>query len=187
MKAQTIVSTKTFTLPSPFSTIESLQDLEIKLGNEDNFQSFVNSYKHVLSNDGRCNGKTGCYKLIDKIFTRELLTKYSFSGGSRDKVIKYSFKQYERIISAFYAIVKNVDSSFSYESCISFFQTVIRNATRRIENDPKKGKMVISRASSGRNRTLTNKKDDETRKENEIGEGNNDNLVTIQPQENNLI
>lgn len=85
----------------------------------------------ICGKSGKKNGINCCYVLIDHFFNREFLTKFSWSGGSRNNETKECFKVYKNIIKTFYIIVAKAALDFSELDCENFFKNIIKNAKRR--------------------------------------------------------
>nr|CAI5826462.1 unnamed protein product [Callosobruchus analis] len=110
----------------------------------------IQSKSQICGTSGKLNGLNCCYRLIDYFVERELLVQFSWGGGSRNEEGKMAFKKYNNVMSTFYKIINQADSSFTIMECQNFFKSIVKNAKRRFEltentNDRR-------RASSGKKR-----------------------------------
>lgn len=95
--------------------------------------SKVEKMSAVCGTSGTMNGINCCYTLIDSFFNREFLTKFSWSGGSRNSEEKAPFKNNKNVIKVFYKIVALADKQFSELDCQGFFKSIVKNAKRRAQ------------------------------------------------------
>lgn len=68
---------------------------------------------HICGTSGKLNGMNCGFHLIDYLFERQLLTNFSWSGVSRRKEGKSTFKIYKNIMKLFYCIIQKADADFS--------------------------------------------------------------------------
>ncbi|KAB0805303.1 hypothetical protein PPYR_02273 [Photinus pyralis] len=126
----------------PLITPEDVQQFEINLLDVPFKTKVVNSLSGICGTSGKLKGINCCYTLVDKVFKRQLLTKYSWAGGSRDTESKLSFKTLTNVRHLFYEVVLKADHNISELEVETFFKSVIKNAKRRFElistNKPKR-------------------------------------------------
>uniref|UniRef100_A0A6P7FED9 Uncharacterized protein LOC114329250 n=1 Tax=Diabrotica virgifera virgifera TaxID=50390 RepID=A0A6P7FED9_DIAVI len=109
--------------------------LEKDLNNED-FK------KKIFSHFGRIIGtstpwKTACYKLCNIIFTKEVLTCFSWTGMSR-RNNKESFKNLKNTLDIFYRAVYKADNTFSYSQRDAFFRDgILKHSNTRLKQSQK--------------------------------------------------
>ncbi|XP_050497657.1 uncharacterized protein LOC126893379 [Diabrotica virgifera virgifera] len=81
--------------------------------------------------------RNACYKLSSVLFTKELLTHFSWTGVSRTKNTKLPFQKLHNILGIFYHVVKYCDGSFNYAHRETFFRDgILKHANTRL--NPKK-------------------------------------------------
>lgn len=81
--------------------------------------------------------KTACYKLAGVMFTKQLLTKYSWTGMSRS-LEKKAFNRLTGILDIFYNVVFKSDNSFTYPARDSFFRDcVLKHSNTRLKLNKK--------------------------------------------------
>uniref|UniRef100_A0A6P7G1D7 Uncharacterized protein LOC114334910 n=1 Tax=Diabrotica virgifera virgifera TaxID=50390 RepID=A0A6P7G1D7_DIAVI len=154
-------------------TVQQLEAFEQKLRDKDNMKENVKKLANVCGNKGNGNGINNCYLLVDRLFTRKLMTLCSWAGGARGEGEKVAFKTFKNVISLFYNVVHLSDDSFTQKDCEDFFKNVIRNSTRR-------NKSTLSRISTIKRRSKKNTS--ETIEENEENEVEN-----INESERNIV
>lgn len=78
-------------------------------------------------------GDNAAYSLIDLIFTRKLMTKFSWAGGyKKGSSPKKAFKQFVFVIGFFYELVRLADPSYTKVAMENFFKLkVLPNCNRR--------------------------------------------------------
>ncbi|XP_028134096.2 uncharacterized protein LOC114329250 [Diabrotica virgifera virgifera] len=109
--------------------------LEKDLNNED-FK------KKIFSHFGRIIGtstpwKTACYKLCNIIFTKEVLTCFSWTGMSRNNN-KEAFKNLKNTLDIFYRAVYKADNTFSYSQRDAFFRDgILKHSNTRLKQSQK--------------------------------------------------
>lgn len=70
--------------------------------------------------------------LVDKMFDRELLLEYSWTGSSKKPNIKKSFSGLRQINRVFFNIVKSLDKNYNEYDQEMFFKTgVLKYASTR--------------------------------------------------------
>nr|CAI5837452.1 unnamed protein product [Callosobruchus analis] len=94
--------------------------------------------KKVFTHLSRCLGhampyRSACYKLADIMFTKQLLTKYSWTGMSRS-LEKKAFNRLTGILEVFYSVVYRCDNSFTYLGRDSFFRDcILKHSNTRLK------------------------------------------------------
>lgn len=116
------------------STPSELDELEKKLQNKAIMDDYVEKLNYVCGKKGSGNGINNSYILVDRVFSRKLMTLCSWAGGARDKKEKVPFKMYKNIISLFFKVIHLFDKDFSLKDCEDFLKNVIRNSTRRYQS-----------------------------------------------------
>ncbi|XP_052871451.1 uncharacterized protein LOC128277040, partial [Anopheles cruzii] len=90
---------------SPIDTVEQLDEFEKHASNEKFITQFkfkIEQYKPLTQEKGR----NVCFQIVDHIFTRELLTKFSWSGNAnRENEKKIAFRKYRKTINLFFGCV----------------------------------------------------------------------------------
>lgn len=77
--------------------------------------------------------KTACYKLAGIMFTKQLLTKYSWTGMSRS-LEKKAFNKLTGILDIFFNVVFKSDNSFTYPRRDSFFRDcILKHSNTRLK------------------------------------------------------
>ncbi|CAG9814655.1 unnamed protein product [Phaedon cochleariae] len=98
--------------------------------------------KNVFAHLTRCIGsalpsKTACYKLAGIMFTKQLLTEYSWTGMSRS-LEKKAFNRLTGILDIFYNVVFKSDNSFTYPGRDSFFRDcILKHSNTRLKLNKK--------------------------------------------------
>lgn len=142
-KVMTVINTK-----------EEFDAFEKKLKGEQFRLSLIDGMSFICGTTGREKGVNCAYKLIDYVFTREFLTKCSWTGAARTQhdsegdsetettadpassnepaKEKVPFKFYNRTRHFFLTLINKADSSFSELATDKFFKTVIKNSVQRL-------------------------------------------------------
>lgn len=139
-KVMTVINTK-----------DEFDDFEKKLEGEQFRLSLIDGMSFICGTTGREKGVNCAYKLIDYVFTREFLTKCSWTGAARTQEgdsdtettaapasanepakEKVPFKFYNRTRHFFLSLINKADSSFSELATDKFFKTVIKNSVQRL-------------------------------------------------------
>lgn len=129
-------SKKELLLPftKPISSIEELNEFEEKLKDKNFLKTIVLNLSFVCGKNGKLNGIDCCYKLIDIFLDRSFLTKFSWTGNSREKdVKKIPLKFFHNFRKCFLEIILQADKEFSEVHCEKFFKTIIKNSVQRQE------------------------------------------------------
>lgn len=113
------------------NTAGELDALEKKLQDKLIMADYIDKLSYICGRKGTGNGINNCYILVDRVFSRKLMTFCSWAGGARDKKEKIPFKMYKNIISLFFKVINLSDKDFTLKDCEEFFKNVIRNSTRR--------------------------------------------------------
>lgn len=94
---------------------------------------------------------------VDFIFSRELFTKCSWAGGSRDKNRpKAAFKQFEYVINFLMDLARTVEPSYTLIAAQNFIKSILQYSTRRNVAEPMRRSAPKLRPSTGR--TIRKKK-----------------------------
>lgn len=112
---------------------KKLDQLEEELKDNSFRNRFLKKFELVCGTSGKLEGLTCCYNLIDHIFTRNVFTKCSWSGGARGTDSKFPFKSYIRTIEIFEEIIRKADPKFSKIQSQNFFSTIMKNSRQRLE------------------------------------------------------
>lgn len=81
--------------------------------------------------------KTACYKLCATIFTKNVLTQFSWTGMSRSHE-KQAFSKLTNILDLFYKLINGTDNSFSYPQRDIFFRDgVLKHSNTRLHGAKK--------------------------------------------------
>ncbi|XP_055704634.1 uncharacterized protein LOC129802666 [Phlebotomus papatasi] len=108
----------------PIGDESVLEDFEAHLANKTYREQFVHQMSSFGGTSGNRDGNKIAFRLIDKIFTSDLLTNYSWTGA-KTKYIKKQFSTYTHFIEAFYDIVKLADERYSTIENEKFFKEKI--------------------------------------------------------------
>ncbi|XP_055700417.1 uncharacterized protein LOC129800067 [Phlebotomus papatasi] len=108
----------------PIASIEVFDDFETKLSDESYREQFIYQMSSIGGTSGNRDGIKIAYRLVDEIFTRELLKYYSWTG-TKTKYEKKQFSAYNRFLQAFYDIVKLADDKYSTTENEKFFKEKI--------------------------------------------------------------
>lgn len=115
------------------NTVDELNELERKLQNKTTMDDYVEKLSYVCGRKGI--GISNCYTLVDRVFSRNLMTFCSWAGGARDEKEKIPFKMYKNVITMFFKVIHLSDRDFTFKDCEDFFKNVVRNSTRRNESN----------------------------------------------------
>lgn len=93
-------------------------------------------------------GEKAAYTLVDFVFTRNLMTKYSWSGNTKKGHIqKKCFKQFEHVFNFFYNLIKKADPTYTTVEMKNFFQNkVLTHALRRSSSTKTRSSQPKTRA-----------------------------------------
>lgn len=167
----------------PIRSVSELSHLEDVLGDENIKAEYKAKYSIVCEAGKAANC---AYQLCDVFFSRDFLTKCSWSGSTRGEGTKVSLKMYKNFLNFFFELVYDCDKSYTISANEKFFKSILKNSTKR-----KLSK--LQRSSTCRNSHKRQKRTEEEKtkdttdndKANEQKEDdvlNNNNL----PQEDNL-
>ncbi|XP_055694636.1 uncharacterized protein LOC129796589 isoform X4 [Lutzomyia longipalpis] len=117
----------------PIATKDDLNQFNCKLKDE---EYRMNAKKELCKING-CNGTsdgTKCaYRLVDYIFTRDLLTLYSWTGASRTGT-KEPFKNNTHFLDLFYTVIRMADNSYAKVDAYNFFKNkVLKYSIARLQ------------------------------------------------------
>lgn len=133
------VKLKKFSL-SPVNSLDELKSLEENCKDEEFVMEAIRSIGRIFGkNQQTGNGATVCLRLVDSLFTREFLTKCSWTGLSRTRsedgsiITKIGFQRFERVIDLFYQTVSYSDPVYPVEECNNFLRRCLQNAKQRFE------------------------------------------------------
>ncbi|EDS39345.1 conserved hypothetical protein [Culex quinquefasciatus] len=133
------VKLKKFSL-SPVNSLDELKSLEESCKDEEFVMEAIRSIGRIFGkNQQTGNGATVCLRLVDSLFTREFLTKCSWTGLSRTRsedgsiITKIGFQRFERVIDLFYQAVSYSDPVYPVEECNNFLRRCLQNAKQRFE------------------------------------------------------
>lgn len=85
----------------------------------------------------KMNGDRAAYKLLDRVFSRQLLVNYSWAGvNKKGNIPKKAFKQYNRTIKFLFEICKKADINYSMGEFEVWWKTkVLPHSGRRNKNE----------------------------------------------------
>ncbi|XP_055686970.1 uncharacterized protein LOC129793965 isoform X2 [Lutzomyia longipalpis] len=119
----------------PLHTTEEVDDLEKNLNDKIFFNACVKELVKVTGTSGNKDGKQMAYKLLHKVFTCEVLTKFSWSGVSKTGQ-KKCFSKLENTIELFSTVARQADNRFSRIDAENFFKkNVLKHAQTRYERN----------------------------------------------------
>lgn len=129
----------------PLSTVEAIQYFEHKL-DDPRFRNVASNYfgKQIIYIPGQL-ARSYAYTLIDIIFTRQVLTAYTWTGSTTSsEENKLPFSLYNNIIKLFFQVIHSTDNSYTWIENQDFIQIkVLKYARSRAQIYP-------VRCSSGR-------------------------------------
>lgn len=176
------VKLKKFSL-SPVQSLDDLKALEESCKNEDFVKAAVRSVGHHMGKNLQTgNGATVCLQVVDFLFSREFLTKCSWTGLSRTRsedgglVKKIALQQYEGAVDLFYQIVAYSDPIFPAEECKSFLRRCLQNSKQRFEEV----KGMRNSASRKRRKKIHNA----NASKDAVGSSDEDNASVSEPDDN---
>ncbi|CAG9764340.1 unnamed protein product [Ceutorhynchus assimilis] len=122
----------------PIGNVGDLEKLEKDLENKE-FEMKVFGHLSKIVGTGM-PWKSACYKVCGTLITKDLLTKYSWTGLSRTTQ-KQAFNKLTNLLDVFYRTVSIADSSFTYAQRDSFFRdAVLKHSHTRLYGPKKKTK-----------------------------------------------
>ncbi|CAG9762538.1 unnamed protein product [Ceutorhynchus assimilis] len=121
----------------PLNDIHKVQELEQKLNIAEFKAKIFGHFRRV--NETGLFWKSACYKLCGFLFTKSLLTNYSWTGLSRTSAVKGPFNKYGNILDLFYKVVHYSDNSFNYsQRDLLFRDGVLKHGITRLNGSNKK-------------------------------------------------
>lgn len=118
----------------PINETKDLLDLEETLSTNPIFRKeFIEQFSKITFHRNRSHQMNYkyAYLIIDEIFDRELLAKYSWSGFMRSTQ-KMKFANFKAIITAFQEILVKKDSKYTLKLTTFFLsRRLLRNSTSR--------------------------------------------------------
>lgn len=112
----------------PIRNIEELSNLEAILNDEKMKEDYKFKYS-IVCQPGKA--ENCAYQLVDVFFTREFLTKCSWSGSARGEGTKVCLKQYKNVLQLFFELIYECDQTYTIAGNEKFFKSVLKNATKR--------------------------------------------------------
>lgn len=111
----------------PLSNTDDLTYLDHLLGNNAEFRrEFVEIFTNINFLPNSRTRFDFAFAVADKIFDRELLVKYSWTGHSINPIIKkLPFKTYTEILRAFYEILSTRNKKYSRAVTLYFLKNVM--------------------------------------------------------------
>lgn len=94
----------------------------------------VKKYGKQLGDNGQQDGKKIAYILVDKIFTRQVLTCFSWTGTSRSKAFKHklAFLNLRHIRHFLYLVVSNANNRITEPDMDNFLKnSILKHANNR--------------------------------------------------------
>ncbi|XP_050083765.1 uncharacterized protein LOC126570222 isoform X1 [Anopheles aquasalis] len=133
--------------PVQLKPVDSLEDLERleKLSKNKNFvESLARFIKSLFPADFDGTAGTYCHRIVDLFFTRQFLTKCSWTGSSINGIQKIGFRYFPYMVNLFISVVQHAYPEFTEKEGIKFLRMVIGHAKMRLRD--------IQRASTERKR-----------------------------------
>lgn len=114
----------------PLKSVADIEILDTNLGNTVFFYNFRNLINFHIGTKNIPNTGIDCaYVVIDKIFSRDVLLNFTWTGYS-SKGPKKAFSKYENILKVFFKAIYRADNSYSMSSNQRFFQYQILKYAR---------------------------------------------------------
>lgn len=133
--ANSLESTVSLTSMLPITDQIQFMDFETAIRDKKLYEQFVTEMATFGGRSGEKKGYKIAYGLIDQIFTREFLTTCSWTGSSKNNVVKNSFSSATKFLEAFFEIVHLADSRYTKNDAKEFFkEKILRNANSRLKN-----------------------------------------------------
>ncbi|XP_055837843.1 uncharacterized protein LOC129906193 isoform X2 [Episyrphus balteatus] len=170
-----------FILPSlkeinmnPIETVDELYEFEEKLKDKEFKKDLIGRLKHVCGANSM-SGDRAAYTLVDKIFTRKLMTQMSWSGVSKQGVAtKKPLQIFENVVRFFYTLVKIADPNYTELDAKNFFKKkVLPNSLRRNLSHFQRASMPKQRAFKIKNPSFS-----KNMNQFENSDSNGDNMIT---------
>lgn len=136
-------------LSKPINSLNELKELEEHLKDSCNFRKYIANMSYICGTDGKLDGVDCSYKLIDFFFTREFLTRCSWTGYSRpndenksvntpevecSETGKVPLKFYGNVRRLFLELILLADKDYTELKCEDFLKRVMRNSKQRLES-----------------------------------------------------
>lgn len=116
---------------SLITNCEQLEEFEKKLSDPMQRKLLQNRYSIVSSTE---NANSCCFALLDAIFSRNFLTKCSWTGCARGEESKVCFKIYKNTINFFFSMIHSWNNKYTVEDNNSFLKSILKNATKRVRS-----------------------------------------------------
>lgn len=128
-------TTHKFSTLLPIKNEIEFNEFETMLRDKTLYDQFIAEISTFGGTSGDKKGYKIAYGLIDQLFTREFMTKCSWTGSSKGQVEKINFSVATTFLQAFYDIVHLADSRYSKNEAKDFFkEKILRNANARLLN-----------------------------------------------------
>ncbi|XP_050083570.1 uncharacterized protein LOC126570095 isoform X3 [Anopheles aquasalis] len=157
---QELITTHGKSVPLHLKPVDSLEDLERleKLSKNKNFvESLARFIKSTFPADFDGTAGTYCHRIVDFFFTRQFLTKCSWTGSSINGIQKIGFRYFPYMVNLFISVVQHAYPEFTEKEGIHFLRRVMIHAKVRLHD--------IQRASTARKkRDKTNRAEAQPRR-----------------------
>ncbi|XP_037942950.1 uncharacterized protein LOC119675805 [Teleopsis dalmanni] len=116
-----------------FKVIDSsqeLRELEENLNDSKYKDWLITHLSSVCGVDGMLDGKNCANELVDYMFSKELLTKYSLLDECREKynsITNCGIKTYKNVYGLFFTVIQKADMTFSFQKQDEFFDVILKN------------------------------------------------------------
>ncbi|XP_050301566.1 uncharacterized protein LOC126739794 [Anthonomus grandis grandis] len=122
----------------PLTTIDETYKFENNLNNEEYKKKSITLMKRYIGTGQKW--KQASYRLSSFMFTKELLTLFSWTGKSKTSDSKESFGRLVNILDVFFTVVSLSDPTFSHVQKEEFFKDgILKHSKTRLNAARKKG------------------------------------------------